>query len=383
MVTLASVVNSLDDLVGAKVTRRRTLMKYLDGGSSPDSTQEFPDDIFYIEQKIAESSVTITWSLASKIDLEGLQLPKRIITQNYCLWKYRGAECGYTGPAIANEYDQPITAGGSSSAEGAAYLAAYEAFEAADGKLSNAKTKMDNLFGQKEAACDPDNAGIEKTLFVFEEGLLNDYSFVIQDGDGNSIAAIWNGAGVKVTGEQPLYKPSYKQKTDRGPGNEKNGTGPAFTVNEYMYVEGGALQKVPLPFSSSAFAIKDKDGKPILIVNGTVQPTRLSNGPGYEIGAQASEGFAPMRSIAKLDFSGTACVSLIAEYDDAKDAYDIALSEYNAAKSALEAAYAALPIDNEVKKNDKCGKRLQSCRLRFGVKGALPFGGFPGANLTR
>ena len=74
--TLASVVNSLDDLVGARVTRRRTLLKYLDTGTSPDSTQEFPDDIFYIERKIAESSITITWSLASKIDLEGLQLPK-------------------------------------------------------------------------------------------------------------------------------------------------------------------------------------------------------------------------------------------------------------------------------------------------------------------
>jgi len=31
---------------------------------------------------------------------------------------------------------------------------------------------------------------------------------------------------------------------------------------------------------------------------------------------------------------------------------------------------------------DKCGKRLTSCRLRFG-NGELPFGGFPSCNLTR
>ncbi|WP_413730785.1 phage minor tail protein L [Sodalis sp. RH22] len=30
--------------------------------------------------------------------------------------------------------------------------------------------------------------------------------------------------------------------------------------------------------------------------------------------------------------------------------------------------------------NDKCGKRLKSCKLRFGSAGVLPFGGFPAAN---
>jgi lambda family phage minor tail protein L len=27
---------------------------------------------------------------------------------------------------------------------------------------------------------------------------------------------------------------------------------------------------------------------------------------------------------------------------------------------------------------DACGKRLESCRLRFGATSRLPFGGFPG-----
>ncbi|AEX56003.1 minor tail protein [Synechococcus phage S-CBS4] len=381
--TLASVVNTLDDLVGAKVTRRRTLMKYLDGGSSPDSTQEFPDDTFYIERKIAESSVTITWQLASKIDLEGLQLPKRIITQNYCLWKYRGAECGYDGPAIANEFDQPITAGGSSSAEGAAYLAAYETFDAAKGKLANAETKLNNLLGQKEAACDPEVADTEQVLFVFKDDPFNDYSFVIQDGDGNTIVAIWKGAGVSVTGDQPLYRPDFKQKTNRGPGNGKNGTGPTFAIDQYVPTQGGGLQKSTLPVSTSSFAIKDADGEPILIINGSIQPVRLPGQPGYDIGFQSGAGFAPMRSIAKLNYDNAACKSITTKYDNAKDAYDDALAEYNAALAAVEAAYAALPADDSVKKNDKCGKRLQSCRLRFGIKGALPFGGFPAANVTR
>lgn len=33
--------------------------------------------------------------------------------------------------------------------------------------------------------------------------------------------------------------------------------------------------------------------------------------------------------------------------------------------------------------NDACGKRLQSCRLRFGANGTLPFGGYPAVNLIK
>jgi lambda family phage minor tail protein L len=105
--TFTQVVDSFDDLVGAKVTRRRTLGKYLDGEPTADSTQEFPIDIFFIERKTAENALTITWQLASIFDLEGLSLPRRIITQNYCQWKYRSSECGYTGGAVAKVDDTP------------------------------------------------------------------------------------------------------------------------------------------------------------------------------------------------------------------------------------------------------------------------------------
>jgi len=107
--TFSQVISSLDDLVGAKVTRRRTLGKYLDGEVEADPSQEFPLDIFYIERKTAENALSITWQLASVLDLEGLQLPRRIITQNYCQWKYRSSECGYTGGPVADANDRPTS----------------------------------------------------------------------------------------------------------------------------------------------------------------------------------------------------------------------------------------------------------------------------------
>jgi phage-related protein len=32
---------------------------------------------------------------------------------------------------------------------------------------------------------------------------------------------------------------------------------------------------------------------------------------------------------------------------------------------------------------DQCGKRLDSCKLRFGEGAVLPYGGFPAAGLVR
>lgn len=104
--TFTQVIAALDDLVGGKVTRRRTLGKYLDGEPAADPSQEFPLDIFFIERKTEENALTITWQLASVLDLEGVQLPRRIITQNFCQWKYRSSECGYTGGPVADANDR-------------------------------------------------------------------------------------------------------------------------------------------------------------------------------------------------------------------------------------------------------------------------------------
>jgi lambda family phage minor tail protein L len=105
--TFTEIISSLEDLVGAKVIRRRTLGKYLDGQPGADSSQEFPIDIFFIERKTEETVLSITWQLSSILDLEGVQLPRRVITQNFCQWKYRSSECGYTGGAVADANDRP------------------------------------------------------------------------------------------------------------------------------------------------------------------------------------------------------------------------------------------------------------------------------------
>lgn len=112
---MGALVRTYQDLVGCKVTRRRTLLKYLDavnfaGGVNPtaDPTAALPDDVYYIDRKSSENKVMIEFELAAAFDVTGVQLPRRFIVQNVCPWAYRGGECGYTGTAYFDAVDQPV-----------------------------------------------------------------------------------------------------------------------------------------------------------------------------------------------------------------------------------------------------------------------------------
>lgn len=113
---IGALARELDDLVGAKVTRRRTFVKYLDavnfsGGVNPtaDPNAHFTDEVYFVERKAAENSVFLEFELAAAFDVQGVMLPRRQVVQNVCTWRYRGAECGYAGGAVANRNDQATT----------------------------------------------------------------------------------------------------------------------------------------------------------------------------------------------------------------------------------------------------------------------------------
>ena len=102
------------DCLGAKVTRRRTMAKFLDavnfpGGVNPtaDSSAALPDEIYYVDRKALETRDQVTFELTAPFDVSGVQLPRRQIIQNVCPWKYRGAECGYTDNAYFKADDSP------------------------------------------------------------------------------------------------------------------------------------------------------------------------------------------------------------------------------------------------------------------------------------
>ena len=113
--TITAILNEVNittagnDLAGAKLTRIRTLARFLnyrsfgteeyieaaDGTdlvmennvtiqleekqdpSNPDDTQRFPDEVYFIDRKVIENRQVCEFELASVFDLQGIRIPKR------------------------------------------------------------------------------------------------------------------------------------------------------------------------------------------------------------------------------------------------------------------------------------------------------------------
>lgn len=110
--TVTTILAGLPDgLGGAKVTRIRTLARFIDSVNfenninpfgTPDPTAEFPQEIYYVDRKSAENREIVEFELAAIFDIAGVRAPKRQCLRNLCQWEYRSAECGWTGTNYYN-----------------------------------------------------------------------------------------------------------------------------------------------------------------------------------------------------------------------------------------------------------------------------------------
>lgn len=117
--TISSLCIFLADMVGAKVTRHRTLAHYLDavnypdGNPTADPTAEMAIEQWVIQQKLSETNVSVQFALSTALDFSGRQLPGRQIIANVCQWLakggYRGKYCGYTGAAGFDKNNVPVS----------------------------------------------------------------------------------------------------------------------------------------------------------------------------------------------------------------------------------------------------------------------------------
>ena len=77
----------LEDLIGARFTRRRTLEKYCGSGVTP---QEFNTDTYIIDRISSKNFMFVELELAAPIDLAGVRIPNRTVIGKYCPWVYQG-----------------------------------------------------------------------------------------------------------------------------------------------------------------------------------------------------------------------------------------------------------------------------------------------------
>lgn len=104
------------NLQGARLTRRRTHTRFLDavnfaGGVNleADPTAQYPDELWIVDRLRSRDGVSVSWELASPLDLEDVLLPARQVRNTLCTWGYRSPECGYAGPPVAKADDTPTS----------------------------------------------------------------------------------------------------------------------------------------------------------------------------------------------------------------------------------------------------------------------------------
>ncbi len=78
-----------NDLAGAKVTRIRTLARYIDAvnfadgaNATADPNAEFPKEIYSVDRKSTENREIVEFELAAPTDLAGERIPGRQATRN-------------------------------------------------------------------------------------------------------------------------------------------------------------------------------------------------------------------------------------------------------------------------------------------------------------
>ena len=89
---LTNQTTAFSDLAGAKVTRRRTLARFLDEVNFPsnvnpykvgsvDPTAELPREVYFIERKTIENKNIVQFEMVGSFDLFGVAAPKKLVTR--------------------------------------------------------------------------------------------------------------------------------------------------------------------------------------------------------------------------------------------------------------------------------------------------------------
>lgn len=117
--SITTLCQFFDDLVGSRITRKSTLVRFLDaanfddGNPTADPTQEMTPEVWYVERKTTETPEVVEFELVSPLELQNAKWPRRQIIPNVCPWLviggYRGPYCGYTGPPVAKIDDTPTS----------------------------------------------------------------------------------------------------------------------------------------------------------------------------------------------------------------------------------------------------------------------------------
>ena len=420
-----------NDLTGAKVVRIRTLSRFLDavnftGGTNPYGTpsgEQMPQEVYFVNRKIVENRDVVEFELAAKLDLENIKAPKRQCLANVCQWIYRSTECGYTGTNYFDENDNPI---GATAAPNFTYSSGDE--ELANGQSLTAGEFLVSSNGWYRA-----QFGTKGDFFIFSKAY--DPSSVTQvlwrtgtsDRGGTSITMGTNGDFFISTGTETIWQthtafkgtPSTVSWNSYIPETATPGRHAAFYHEIFGNADDSAdtnvtQQKtftladgrsITLEFTASSVLLDpDDEARTLGVERRWENPTSAFTAPATVI---SSNGLFKKDEVIRVTVDTSASnpyrnQQLLESgiFYTVGAVYTVTATAYSTAKVVLEddgnlkvvdgggsilyqtnrrgvgeplrQTGTANPLD------DVCGKRVTSCKKRFGEYGELPFGSFPG-----
>jgi lambda family phage minor tail protein L len=240
LLLLVNATTAGNDLGGAIVRRIRTLKKFLDGEPGADPDARFPTEVWYVDRKSNENRDVVEFELASKLDLAGQMIPRRQVIANVCQWKYRGAECGYTGPPVADVVGQPIAP--DSSAEAIAYAAAEATVESTKAALDAATTDLNaatNALNVAEGTWTLSSSQYNRDLNLGTP----DYYVAVRQSSGDLYLVLWNNGTVQLGNQYRRGNLETTASIGRG----------TFNVIDYYRIEEWTFDTSAVTAAQSAY----------------------------------------------------------------------------------------------------------------------------------
>lgn len=412
-----------NDLTGAKFIRIRTLSRFLDpknfqGDVNPYGTpanEEMPREIYYVDRKSLENREVVEFELAAIFDIAGVRAPKRQVIANICQWKYRGPECGYSGTNYFDEYDNTLGATPATNFSSTAFgtqLTAGTTLNEGDAIVSSngwyrAILQSDgNFITYNKANVEVWRAPVRSTGDGYYRLVMQtDGNVVLYNGDLSAGNATWatntdSRAVPSTINFVNWYPADGFTGRSGGFGWECVGSSPAsagltssqtevFTVNGKSITIQFVFQSTALPvphYTGEAFAWNQINSATISSSSGSWYLDEIINL------SKTLSGGNPFRNnhptLGTLTDAGATYV-ITAVTGNTSNRLNITTqgglivftsantqlwtSGYGNASEPLVVTGTIDPL------RDVCGKRISSCKKRFGDYNDLPFGSFPAA----
>ena len=404
---VSNLIRRYNNLVGAKIVRKRTFAKFLDNRNfsdsknpygSADATAGLEDQVFYILRRASENRAIVEFELASPLEIEDVTFPKRSVIARYCGFHYRGNGCKYMGPPVADENDMRLRkvldikaglirryytgAGASAPSNTSTFtsiVAAATTFSSESVQTTTAIESADNTAtefigyfkvkddeaGTYQFGVDPDDSA---ELWINGTLIASDYGPGAQNG---SAPKGTSGTINLSAGYHRIFARHYDQTGTQGltlyykVPSTSTPSWVSIPTSRYYYdaLELGALTSTQRFFSNSQLNSYTPLANSALL-GGLNRGLWKANAGIYKVGEFVYIENNNVK-VAKRDINAIPNWTPLLRF-------------YICVKTHTASGAKNPSFNKEYWVSDQCSKTLNGCKLRFGSGDSLPFGGFPG-----